>query len=162
MRLAFAALALIVALAPLAARSRAAEGELSPPVERDVEPTPGPACNLSALSATEGRRRVRLEERLHRIRTDVRELPDGFEVELPATASVLRDAAEVMALEHACCPFLDMSLRVEPRGAKAWLRVAGGPGVKEMLREAFGQGGAVSPTKVVPRAPNAPRLRRSD
>jgi hypothetical protein len=67
----------------------------------------------------------------------VQELPDGYDFEFcmePATYAAL---AEITLLEHACCPFFDVSIRLEREGGKLWWRLTGRDGVKPFIRVEF-------------------------
>jgi len=63
---------------------------------------------------------------------ETRELQDGYAVRLTADPTRLREAAEWIALERRCCPFLALGLEWQ-EGGTVWLRLTGGPGVKAFL-----------------------------
>jgi len=50
--------------------------------------------------------------------------------------ALLRNALDWFVLEHACCPFLRLEVILEPVLEGYWLRLSGGPGVKEFLADA--------------------------
>lgn len=66
-------------------------------------------------------------------RTAVRELPDGYELQLPSDAETYQQAAEYVDGERVCCPFFDISLHVTPEGGPLWLRFTGRPGTKQFI-----------------------------
>ncbi|MBC8646363.1 MAG: hypothetical protein H7X85_04320, partial [Thermoanaerobaculia bacterium] len=92
------------------------------------------ACRLDALGPEERRRHAELTRTLEVRALGVEELPDGFVVAIPAEAEFLRDAADWMALEGRCCPFLRFELVFEAAASRAQLRLTGPQGAKELLR----------------------------
>jgi hypothetical protein len=67
---------------------------------------------------------------------DVGELPDGYALQLPATAEAFFGVAEWITLERQCCPFMDFAL--DWRSSQGpWLRLTGPDGVKAMIGAAF-------------------------
>ena len=67
---------------------------------------------------------------------DVGELPDGYALQLPATAEAFLAVAEWITLERQCCPFMDFALDWRPSQG-LWLRLTGADGVKAMIGAAF-------------------------
>ena len=95
------------------------------------------ACNAFALSP-EARKR-HFEEvgpALLKLKKSTRELPDGYEFELPATWQLL---TEWVIDERLCCRFLDIELRLSRDGGPFWLRLTGRSGTKEFIKEDFEQ-----------------------
>jgi hypothetical protein len=70
---------------------------------------------------------------LRNLRTDVRELKDGYEFQFPSDPKTLAMLTEWAAQEHLCCPFFDIDVRIEREGGHAWLRLTGRPGTKEFI-----------------------------
>ncbi len=98
-------------------------------------PVPGLACVRSAFTAAERTRHFdELGPALRAERRSVRELPDGYEFELPADAATLALAAEWAAGERRCCPFFDIELRLPSGGGPLWLRLTGKEGVKRFIQ----------------------------
>jgi hypothetical protein len=98
------------------------------------------ACNAFALSS-EARKR-HFEEvgpALLRLKKSTRELPDGYDFELPADKATWQLLTEWVIDERLCCPFLDIELRFSREGGPLWLRLTGRPGTKEFIKEDFGQ-----------------------
>ena len=98
------------------------------------------ACNAFALS-TEARKR-HFEEvgpALLNLKKSIRELPDGYEFELPADKATWQLLTEWVIDERLCCPFLDIELRFSRENGPLWLRLTGRPGTKEFIKEDFGQ-----------------------
>jgi hypothetical protein len=94
------------------------------------------ACNLGALSAAERERRAALAGALVPQARSIQELPDGYALQLSVTPSLAHEALEWLLLERRCCPFLRLELELESEEGPLWLRLRGGPGVKEFLSAA--------------------------
>jgi len=93
------------------------------------------ACNRLALTAEQRKRHFEeLGPTLVSLRTDVRELPNGYEFEFPADFKTVQMVAEWAAGERACCPFFDIEMRLEHEGGPLWLRLTGREGVKKFIR----------------------------
>ena len=96
------------------------------------------ACDRSALSPTERKRHF--EEVTPALLNSVKgvtELPDGYVLELPADAGAIQLAAEWVSRERLCCPFLDITLKLEREKGKFTLQLTGRQGTKEFLRADF-------------------------
>src|SRR5262245_19685227 len=91
------------------------------------------ACDLHALSAEERTRRSTAAARVAAEFREVRETADGYAARLDAEPGLLEDALDWLLLERRCCPFLRLELSFEPSAGPVWLRLGGGPGVKEFL-----------------------------
>jgi hypothetical protein len=91
-------------------------------------------CDQGALTPEQRRRHFAvLGPALVAKRTAVRELPDGYEVQLPSDAETYQQAAEYIDGERVCCPFFDINLRITPEGGPLWLRLTGRPGTKQFI-----------------------------
>ena len=96
------------------------------------------ACNRMALDAAARQRHFEiLGPALRSLHRQVRELPDGFEFEFSADPPAVQKAAEWVAGERLCCPFLDIDLRFPHDDGGFWLRLTGGQGVKQFIRADF-------------------------
>jgi hypothetical protein len=92
------------------------------------------ACNRLALTPEQRKRHFdELGPKLVSLKKSVRELPNGYELELPGDASTLQLVAEWAIGEHACCPFFDISIRLEREGGSLWLGLTGREGVKQFI-----------------------------
>jgi N-acetylglutamate synthase-like GNAT family acetyltransferase len=91
-------------------------------------------CRLDALDPEERRRHAELARELLARSLGAEEIAEGFEVSIPAEEEALRDAAEWMALEARCCPFLQFELILEAPSSGARLRLTGPEGAKDLLR----------------------------
>jgi len=93
------------------------------------------ACNRLALTPAERKRHFdELGPMLLALKKRVRELPDGYEFEFPPDSKTFALVAEWSNQERLCCPFFDISMRLEREGGPLWLRLSGRPGTKEFIR----------------------------
>ncbi len=91
-------------------------------------------CDQAALTPTVRKRHFDvLGPALIAKRMNVRELPDGYEFQLPSDATTYQEAAEYIGAERLCCPFFEISLRLTPEGGPLWIRFTGRPGTKEFI-----------------------------
>jgi hypothetical protein len=96
------------------------------------------ACNAFALSQEVRKRHFEeLGPALLKLKKSTRELPDGYEFELPADNKTYQLLTEWAFQERLCCPFFDIDLRFEREGGPLWLRLTGRPGTKEFIKEEF-------------------------
>ena len=102
---------------------------------KDVVPF---ACDMSALSSEQRSRHRELGEMLRSALCSVRELTDGYEFEFVSDHANYQALTEFTPLEHSCCPFFDVSIRLEREGGKLWWRLTGKDGVKPFIRAEFG------------------------
>ena len=94
------------------------------------------ACNAFALSPQVRKRHFEeLGPALLKLKTSIRELPDGYEFELPADNQTYQLLTEWAFQERLCCPFFDIDLRLDREGGPLWLRLTGRPGTKEFIKE---------------------------
>ncbi len=93
------------------------------------------ACNLLALTPAERKRHFEVVgPTLRRLRTGVRELPNGYEFQFPSDAKTVALLNEWVARERRCCPFFDMDVRAGAKGGPLTLRLTGRQGTKEFIR----------------------------
>jgi hypothetical protein len=96
------------------------------------------ACNAFALSPEIRKRHFEeLGPALLKLKKSIRELPDGYEFELPADNKTYQLLTEWAFLERLCCPFFDIDLRFDRENGPLWLRLTGRPGTKEFIKEEF-------------------------
>jgi hypothetical protein len=93
-------------------------------------------CNMNALSSEQRARHQELENHLRLVVHEICELIDGFEFLFQFAEGTYADLAEITPLEHACCPFFSISIRLEP-GAKLVWRLSGPEGIKQFIRAEF-------------------------
>ena len=97
------------------------------------------ACNAFALSPEARKRHFdELGPALLKLKKSTRELPDGYEFELPPDKGTYQMLTEWAFQERLCCPFFDIDVRFERENGPLWLRLTGRPGTKEFIKEEFG------------------------
>jgi hypothetical protein len=93
------------------------------------------ACDITALSSAERTRHfVELGPALRDLRTGVRELDNGYELQFPGDPKTVSMLTEWAVQEHRCCPFFDIELRFDREGGSSWLRLTGRKGTKEFIK----------------------------
>src|SRR5262249_46682 len=93
------------------------------------------ACNPLALSSEERPRHFKkIGPPLRSVKKSVRELDNGYEFEFPSDRATLQLLAEWVIQERECCPFFEITLRLEPEPGAAWLRLTGREGAKAILK----------------------------
>src|SRR5436190_15570671 len=96
------------------------------------------ACNAFALSPEIRKRHFEeLGPTLLKLKKSMRELPDGYELELPSDNTTYQLLTEWAFQERLCCPFLDIGLRFDRESGPLWLRLTGRPGTKQFIKEEF-------------------------
>jgi len=97
------------------------------------------ACNAFALSPKLRKRHFdELGPALLKLKKSTRELPDGYEFELPADSKTYQLLTEWAYQERSCCPFFEIGLRFDRENGPLWLRLTGRPGTKNFIKEEFG------------------------
>ena len=97
------------------------------------------ACNAFALSPEVRKRHFEeLGPALLNLKKSMRELPDGYEFELPADNKTYQLLTEWAFQERLCCPFFDIELRFDRENGPLWLRLTGRPGTKEFIKMELG------------------------
>jgi hypothetical protein len=97
------------------------------------------ACNMTALSGEQRARRHDLAVVLQSSLCAIHELADGYEFEFPWKTETYAALAEVTPLEHECCPFFNISIRIESEHNKLCWRLTGREGIKPFIRAEFGK-----------------------
>jgi hypothetical protein len=106
----------------------------SGPAEAKRPPSPF-ACNRLALTSEQRKRHFdELGPKLFSLKKNVRELPNGYEVEFPGDSNTIQLATEWAIGERACCPFFDINLRLEREGGSLWVGLTGREGVKQFIQ----------------------------
>jgi len=117
----------------------ASTGQDQAPSQSQVEHASPFACNAFALSPEVRKRHFEeLGPALLKLKKSIHELPDGYELELPADNKTYQLLTEWAFQERLCCPFFDIALRLDREGGPLWLRLTGRPGTKEFIKEEFG------------------------
>ena len=93
------------------------------------------ACSLSSAELQQRRSEVLLK--IKGAVKEVQELDDGYLYRFHSTPEQLDELTNLIALEHACCPFLRLCLTVEPADGGISLELTGPQGTKEFLATLF-------------------------
>ena len=93
------------------------------------------ACSLSSAELQQRRSDVLLK--IKSALKEVQELEDGYLYSFHSTPERLDELTNLIALEHACCPFLRFCLTVEPSDGGISLELTGPVGTKEFLATLF-------------------------
>jgi len=96
------------------------------------------ACDMTALSSEQRTRHHELAALLQSPLADIRELPDGYDFEFPWSPNLYDLLTEITPLEHACCPFFDIAIRIESESNKLYWHLTGREGIKPFIRAEFG------------------------
>jgi hypothetical protein len=104
--------------------------------EAQAQAQPAFYCDRSALDRAERSRHAEVTRELLALAGPPRELPDGLVFELGNEMASLELAAEFVARERRCCPFLEF--RIDAGTAPARLSITGPAGVKPFLRAELG------------------------
>jgi len=94
-------------------------------------------CDRTALTPEQRKRQQELGKILRSSVLGIQELPDGFEFEFSYDPANYQALTEFTPLERACCPFFDISIRLEREGGKIWWGLTGREGVKQFIRAEF-------------------------
>ncbi len=123
-------------LAGVAVSQMVSEKQASRPVSTGKQETPF-YCDRLAIKPERRKLHQELSEKLHAAKLGVRELDNGYEFEFPGDAALLPIMTEWIADERACCPFFDITVRLEREGGKIWLGFSGRDGVKQFIHAEF-------------------------
>jgi hypothetical protein len=116
----------------------AAASVTSEPSSSQAEHVSAFACHAFVLSPEVRKRHFEeVGPALLKLKKNMRELPDGYEFELPADNKTYQLLTEWAFQERLCCPFFDIALRLERENGPLWLRLTGRPVTKEFIKEEF-------------------------
>ena len=93
------------------------------------------ACSLMDSELQERRRNVL--QRVISMVSEVKEVDHGFIYRFSSDGAWIRELANLVELEHQCCPFLKFTITVEPGDGPVWLEMTGPEGTKAFLSEVF-------------------------
>ena len=93
------------------------------------------ACDMSAIAPEQREEHLATSREVFSHIASIRDLTNGYAFELGDGPNVIVKAAQFIALEKLCCPFLQFVVEVEAEGGSTWLRLIGREGVKEFVRE---------------------------
>lgn len=92
------------------------------------------ACVIDAIPADARDRWIEVGRRVYSLVEEIRELPDGYALRLPADRETLVTTAEYVSFDRICCAFVRWSIEVEPGNGPIWLRMTGPEGTKALTR----------------------------
>jgi hypothetical protein len=102
--------------------------------------SPAPfVCDMTALTGEQRSRHQELVALLQSSLAAIRELPDGYDFEFPWESAIYAALVEITPLEHACCPFFNIGIRIESESNKLFWRLTGREGIKPFIRAEFGK-----------------------
>ena len=93
------------------------------------------ACSLTDVQLQQ-RRKAELSEAKSAI-IAVKETENGFVYEFDSSIERIAALANLVNLEHQCCPFLTFRIAVEPGDRPVSLEISGPAGTKEFLAALF-------------------------
>jgi hypothetical protein len=108
-------------------------------------PLPVIACELTALTEEERRRRQTLAESLFASVVEVEDLAAGYAFYFDRRPATEREVGELVALERLCCPILGLSSRIDGESGRLVLEITGGQGVRAFIAAQFGVQGGLTP-----------------
>ena len=115
-----------------------ADSATSEPSSSQADHVSAFACNAFALSPEVRKRHFEeVGPALLKLKKSMRELPDGYELELPTDNKTYQLLTEWVFQERLCCPFFDVALRFDRENGPLWLRLTGRLGTKEFIKEEF-------------------------
>jgi hypothetical protein len=86
------------------------------------------------FSAADKKRWSLLKDQVAQTKVEARELPDGYAFRLEGGDTVMTDLAEWVSYESRCCPFFNFDIILHRDHGPLWLKIWGGEGVKEFVR----------------------------
>lgn len=93
------------------------------------------ACNMNALTPEQRSMHRDLGEQLRSALVRIRELANGYEFEFPLNPATYDALTRLTPLEHACCPFFSISIRLQDN--KLFWQLVGSDGVKPFIQAEF-------------------------
>lgn len=93
------------------------------------------ACNMSALTKSERTLHAKLCRTLFTAVQEKSELRNGCAFRLPPAKLVT--AAEWVAYERKCCPFLTFEMELARDEGPLWIRITGSEGINAFIRAEF-------------------------
>ena len=94
-------------------------------------------CNINALNAAERAHQQQLTAKFIAVRSEIVELPRGYEFQFSPSSVSLVELVDWVAAEEKCCPFFNFHIDLEKRGKLLCLGLTGEEGIKAVIREEF-------------------------
>ncbi|MEQ1764870.1 MAG: hypothetical protein ABL984_17205 [Pyrinomonadaceae bacterium] len=95
------------------------------------------ACNPTAIKAEDKPRYKDLAAKVKSAKEEVKETDGGYALRYESSSETIRDLAEFITYERACCPFIQFEMVIEKDNGAAWLKMEGGKEIKEILKQEF-------------------------
>jgi hypothetical protein len=95
------------------------------------------ACNMNALSPEQRVLHRDLEQMLRSALLQAQELANGYDFQFRSTPEIYAALTRITPLEHGCCPFFTIAIRLEQE--KLFWQLTGREGVKQFIRMEFAQ-----------------------
>jgi hypothetical protein len=102
-------------------------------------PDAGIFCDLHGLSDAQRDEQRTLRQKLDAAVSERHELADGYSFRVATDRMSGEELMHWVGLERRCCPFLRFEIEMEPHQGATFLRLTGGPGVKEFIQAEMGQ-----------------------
>jgi hypothetical protein len=93
-------------------------------------------CNMTALSSEQRSRHQELVASLQTRLRAIREISDGYDFEFPFEPAIYDALAQITPLEHACCPFFAIGIRLDTANRLFW-QLTGDQGIKQFVELEF-------------------------
>jgi len=128
----------VVVLGGYAVSLLVSEGRVLAQTASPTKQQPAFFCDRLAISPEHRKRHEELSRILGSSKLGVREADGGFEFEFPGDPATYQTVMDWIPDERACCPFFDITVRLEREQGKIWLGFSGREGVKPFIKAEFG------------------------
>ena len=91
-------------------------------------------CDLTLLDTVLRERRAKLAAEVWPQILETKELAIGYEFRFDFNPTLYSLIAELATLEHLCCPFFDIGLKLDKNNGPIWLQITGDAGVKQFIQ----------------------------
>ena len=96
-------------------------------------------CNMNVFTPAEREDHIQTTTKLLQTLQGIQEAQDGYQFTFPNESAIITRLAEFIVNERLCCPFLEFTLKVEPKDQPISLLLTGPEGTQEFLREEFSE-----------------------
>jgi hypothetical protein len=99
------------------------------------------ACNMAVFTPEEREKHIHTTIQLFQTVQDIQEAENGYEFIFPRPegSENIVQFAEFIYNERRCCPFLEFTLKIEPKDNPISLLLTGPEGTKDFLQEEFSE-----------------------
>jgi hypothetical protein len=94
-------------------------------------------CNINALDHAERARHQQLTAKLIAVRSEIVELPRGYEFQFSPSSISIAELADWVVAEGKCCPFFNFHIDLEKKGNLLCLGLTGEEGIKAVIHTEF-------------------------